>query len=178
MNKTDIEIVSQINSEIRGIYNFYRLAENVGVLHKFYYMMRYSLLKTYAGKYRTIVSKIKGRYMRGGVFRAPYSTKGGPKVCEFYHDGFKKQDYGYDNVQDTLPQFMRYDGRNTLANRLRAGVCEMCGGRTEDICMHHVRSLKKLTGKTESERLMMEMRRKSLALCPDCFANTHANPSR
>ena len=174
MNKTDIEIVSQINSEIRGIYNFYRLAENVGVLHRFYYMMRYSLLKTYAGKYRTIVSKIKRRYMHDGVFRVHYSTKAGPKVCEFYHDGFKKQDYGYDNVQDTLPQFVRYDGRNTLANRLRAGVCEMCDGKTEDICMHHVRSLKKLTGKSESERLMMKMRRKSLALCPDCFASTHA----
>jgi len=178
MNKTDIEIVSQINSEIRGIYNFYRLAENVGVLSKFYYMMRYSLLKTYAGKYRTVVSKIIRRYMRGGVFRVQYSTKGGPKVCEFYHDGFKKQDFGYDNVRDTLPQFVRYDGRNTLANRLRAGVCEMCGGKTEDIRMYHVRSLKKLTGNTESERLMMKMRRKSLALCPNCFATTHVNPSR
>jgi len=174
MNKTDIEIVSQINSEIRGIYNFYRLAENVGVLSQFYYMMRYSLLKTYAGKYRTIVSKIKKRYMQGGVFRVHYSTTTGPKVCEFYHDGFKKQDYGYDNVLDTLPQYVRYDGRNTLANRLRKGVCEMCGGKTEDIRMHHVRSLKKLTGETESERLMMKMRRKSLALCPDCFASTLA----
>lgn len=173
MNKKDIEIISQFNSEIRGIYNFYRLAENVGVLHKFYYMMRYSLLKTYAGKYRTIVSKIKKKYMRNRVFCVPYTTKAEPKVCEFYHDGFKKQDYGYDNVQDTLPQHLKYDGRNTLANRLKAGVCEMCGGRTEDIRMHHVRSLKKLTGATESERLMMKMRRKSLALCPDCFATTH-----
>lgn len=178
MNKQDIEIVSQINSEIRGIYNFYRLAENVGVLSKFYYMMRYSLLKTYAGKYRTFVSKIKRKYMRGGVFRVSYDTKTGPKVCEFYHDGFKKQDQGYDNVQDTLPQFVRYDGRNTLANRLKAGVCEMCGGQTEDIRMHHVRSLKKLTGKTANEQLMMKMRRKSLALCPDCYTTTHVPPSR
>lgn len=178
MNKQDIEIVSQINSEIRGIYNFYRLAENVGVLSKFYYMMRYSLLKTYAGKYRTIVSKIKKKYMRGGVFRVSYDTKAGPKVCEFYHDGFKKQDYGYDNVQDTLPQYVRYDGRNTLANRLKAGVCEMCGSQTEDIRMHHVRSLKKLTGETLHEQLMMKMRRKSLALCPDCYATTHVQPSR
>jgi hypothetical protein len=174
LNRTDIEIISQFNAEIRGIYNFYRLAENVGVLSKFYYMMRYSLLKTYAGKYRTIVKDIKRRYMRGGVFRVPYSTKAGPKVCEFYHGGFRKQEQGFDNAQDTLPQYLRYDGRNTLANRLRAGVCEMCGGRTEDIRMHHVRSLKKLTGKTESERLMMKMRRKSLALCPDCFTATHA----
>ena len=175
LNRTDIEIVSQINSEIRGIYNFYRLAENVGTLHKFHYMMRYSLLKTCAGKYRTIVTKIKKRYMVGGVFRVHYSTKSGPKVCEFYHDGFPKHETGYDNVQDTLPQYLRYEGRNTLANRLKAGVCEMCGSNTKDVRMHHVRSLKKLTGKTESERLMLEMRRKSLALCPECFATTNAN---
>ena len=54
----------------------------------------------------------------------------------------------------------------------------MCGGKTEDIRMHHVRSLKKLTGETESERLMMKMRRKSLALCPDCYENTLFNPLR
>ncbi len=35
--------------------------------------------------------------------------------------------------------------------------------------MHHVRALKKLTGKTEAERLMLHMRRKSLALCPYCY---------
>lgn len=174
LNSTDIEIVRQYNSEIRGLYNFYRIAENVGVLSKFYYMMRYSMLKTYAGKYRTNVSKIKKRYMRGGVFRVPYITKSGPKLCEFYHDGFRKQDKGYDNVQDTLPRYIRYDGRNTLANRLRAGICELCGNKTDDIRMHHVRALKKLTGKTEAERLMLHMRRKSLALCPYCYQSTLA----
>lgn len=173
LNKMDIEIVSQFNAEIRGIYNFYRLAENVGVLHKFHYMMRYSLLKTYAGKYRTTVSKIKRRFMKNGVFQVGYETKSGHKICEFYNKGFRKQDTGFDNVQDVLPQYHRYDGRNTLANRLKAGVCEMCGDKTNDIRMHHVRSLKKLTGKTVSEQLMMKMRRKSLALCPDCFATTH-----
>lgn len=174
LNSTDIEIVRQYNSEIRGLYNFYRIAENVGVLSKFYYMMRYSMLKTYAGKYRTNVSKIKKRYMRGGVFRVPYITKSGPKLCEFYHDGFRKQDKGYDNVQDTLPRYIRYDGRNTLANRLKAGICELCGNKTDDIRMHHVRALKKLTGKTEAERLMLHMRRKSLALCPYCYQSTLA----
>ena len=174
LNSTDIEIVRQYNSEIRGLYNFYCIAENVGVLSKFYYMMRYSMLKTYAGKYRTTVSKIKKKYMRGGVFRVPYSTKSGPKQCEFYHDGFRIHDQGYDNVQDTLPRYIRYDGRNTLANRLKAGICELCGEKTDDIRMHHVRALKKLTGKTEAERLMLHMRRKSLALCPYCYQSTLA----
>ena len=174
LNSTDIEIVRQYNSEIRGLYNFYRIAENVGVLSKFYYMMRYSMLKTYAGKYRTKVSKIKKKYMRGGAFRVPYITKSGPKQCEFYHDGFRKQDKGFDNVQDTLPRYVHYDGRNTLANRLKAGICELCGNKTDDIRIHHVRALKKLTGKTEAERLMLHMRRKSLALCPCCYQSTLA----
>lgn len=174
LNSTDIEIVRQYNSEIRGLYNFYCIAENVGVLSKFYYMMRYSMLKTYAGKYRTNVKKIKKKYMRSGVFRIPYDTKSGPKQCEFFHDGFCKQDEGYDNVQDTLPRYIRYDGRNTLANRLKAGICELCGNKTDDIRIHHVRALKKLTGKTEAERLMLHIRRKSLALCPYCYMSTLA----
>lgn len=45
MNRSDAEIVSTFNSEIRGLYNFYRIAENVGALHKYYYMVRYSMLK-------------------------------------------------------------------------------------------------------------------------------------
>ena len=43
MNRSDAEIVSTFNSEIRGLYNFYRIAENVGALHKYYYMVRYSM---------------------------------------------------------------------------------------------------------------------------------------
>ena len=43
--------------------------------------------------------------------------------------------------------------------------------------MHHVRALKKLTGKTEAERLMLHMRRKSLALCP-IVINLHLPKSR
>ncbi len=103
-----------------------------------------------------------------------YSTKSGPKQCEFYHDGFRKQDKGYDNVQDLLPRYLHYDGRNTLAKRLKAGICELCGNKTDDIRMHHVRALKKLTGKTEAERLMLHMCRKSLVLCPYCYQSTLA----
>ena len=61
--------MSTFNSEIRGLYNFYRIAENVGALHKYYYMVRYSMLKTLAGKHRTNVSVIKKRHMVNGVLR-------------------------------------------------------------------------------------------------------------
>ena len=77
MNLPPAEIVSKFNSEIRGLYNFYRIAENVGVLDKYYYMARYSMLKTLAGKFRTNVSKIKKRFMKDGILRIPYETKKG-----------------------------------------------------------------------------------------------------
>lgn len=98
MNRNDAEIVSTFNSEIRGLYNFYRIAENVGALHKYYYMVRYSMLKTLAGKHRTNVSAIKKRHMANGVLRIPYGTTKGCKYCEFYHDGFRKHSDGYDNA--------------------------------------------------------------------------------
>lgn len=43
----DLEIITQYNSEIRGLYNYYRLAENVSNhMHRFAYFMYYSMLKT------------------------------------------------------------------------------------------------------------------------------------
>ena len=39
--------------------------------------------------------------------------------------------------------------------------------------MHHVRTLKSLKGRDIFEKKMLEMRRKSLARCPDCFELLH-----
>lgn len=173
MNRNDAEIVSTFNSEIRGLYNYYRIAENVGALHKYYYMVRYSMLKTLAGKHRSNVSVIKKRYMVNGVLRIPYETTKGRKYCEFYHDGFKKHSDGYDNVADVMPSYRKYDSRHTIINRIKSGVCEICGEHADYLCMHHVRTLKSLKGRDIFEQKMLEMRRKSLALCPDCFELLH-----
>lgn len=169
MNRNDADIVSTFNSEIRGLYNFYRLAENVSTLHRYYYMTRYSMLKTLAGKHRTNVSVIKKRFMRDGVLRIPYQTSKGIKYTEFYHDGFKKHSGGYNDLSDVLPIYKKYDNRHTIVNRIKAGVCEICGTSAEYVCMHHVRTLKSLSGKDKFERKMLEIRRKSLALCPSCW---------
>ena len=172
MNKSEIEIISKYNSEIRGIYNFYRLAGNASVLNKFYYVMKFSMYKTFAGKYNSSITKETKKRMRNGVFCVEYYTKAGKQYCEFYHDGFKQKDIPLLGDVDVLPNYKRYNRPNSLAARLKAGVCEMCGGKTDEIHMHHVKKLKDLTGKTELERLMMKRRRRSLALCPDCFNKT------
>ncbi len=172
MHKDAIAIISQFNAEIRGLYNYYRLAENVSVLNNFYFIMKGSFLKTLAAKGNTSCNKIRKKYEQDGVISIPYMTKSGPKRCEFYHEGFTKNPTLPSLTADTLPQYVKYDKPNSLAKRLKAGICELCGVETKEIHMHHVRRLKDLRGKDELELKMMQMRRKSIALCPECYAKT------
>ena len=164
-----IEIISKFNSEIRGIYNYYRLAQNVSTLDKFAHIMEKSMYKTFTGKYRTTVNKIKQKYIRDGIFGVDYPTKGGMKRCELYHDGFKRIKDDMLDFVDVLPQYRKNQKENDLAMRLKRKVCELCGESTEDIQMHHVRRLKDLGNELPSELLMRGIKRKSLEICPACF---------
>ncbi|MGR5978261.1 group II intron reverse transcriptase/maturase [Bacillus cereus] len=49
---SDLEILETYNSEIRGLYNYYCLAENACQVYYFAHFMKYSLYKTFAGKYK------------------------------------------------------------------------------------------------------------------------------
>jgi len=173
MNKTDIDIISKVNAEVRGLYNFYQIAENVSTLDKFSFIMEYSMYKTFAAKYKSSVSKIISRYSRDGVFGVDYQTKAGAKRCEFYNGGFKRSGKTELIQFEILPQYRKYDKPNSLAARIRAGVCEYCGQQTDDVRMHHVRKLADLTSNTAWEQIMLAKRRKSLALCPICHRKIH-----
>lgn len=52
----DLEILDKYNSEIRGFYNYYSIANNSNVLNSFYTIMKQSMIKTFGQKYR-----IKGK---------------------------------------------------------------------------------------------------------------------
>jgi len=172
VNRDKVGIVDKYNAEIRGLYNYYWLAENVSVLNKFYFIMKGSMYKTFAAKYKSSFKKMAEKYERNNVFTVEYEAKSGKKYREFYHDGFKqKEEMLLDDI-DILPECRRlriYNRPNSLANRLKAGICEMCGKEGQMIHMRHVKRLKDLTGKDEFEILMMKKRRKSLALCSICF---------
>ena len=131
--------------------------------------MHESLLKTFAAKFNSSTKKIRDKHTHNGVFGVDYYNKAGKQRCEFYHDGFTKKSEALHANVDVLPEYKKYDKPNSLAARLKAGTCEACGTKTREIHMHHVKRLKDLAGRTKFELLMMEKRRKSLALCTDCF---------
>jgi len=77
------------------------------------------------------------------------------------------------NSSEMATNYKRYDKPNSLARRLKSKKCEVCGTITDELHMHHVKRLKDLTGRNEFELMMMAKRRKSLALCPECFDKAH-----
>ncbi len=175
INRADIEILRKYNSEVRGMANYYSLACNPVALMHFSSLMKYSMLKTFAAKYRTKVSKIKARYMKSGEFTVPYTTKAGPKESVYYNKGFTRQTTPMFGQIDVLDTYKRYDKPNSLARRLRSKTCELCGATCDDIVIHQVKRLKNLTGQTLWETVMLERRRKTLAVCPACYGEIHAS---
>ncbi len=172
-NLPDIEIIRRFNSEIRGLYNYYRLAHNASVIGKFAYIMEYSMYKTYGRKYEKSVKQIINKYSADGEFRIPYDTKAGKKNCVFHNDGFGRKEIPLKGEVDVLPRYVdRYKLREQV-KRLKAGVCELCGKENVDVYMHHVKKLKDLKGQSEWEELMRMKRRKSLAVCFDCHELIH-----
>ncbi|WP_044640141.1 reverse transcriptase/maturase family protein [Risungbinella massiliensis] len=174
----DLEILETYNSEIRGMYNYYKLATNVShSISTFKYYMEYSMYKTYANKYKSSVKKIIAKYQINGKFGVKYSTKSGTKTRFFYDQGLKRQRYKIENdpTVDNEPNALKIRGtRTSLMERLLATKCEWCGSENVPLEMHHVKKLKDLKGKKEWEKFMIARRRKTLALCTKCHVDLHA----
>src|SRR5208282_4960586 len=104
VDNDNLEILSQYNWEICGLYNYYRLANNASVLTHFKFIMEYSMYRTFAKKYKTTVGRIKGKFGINGKFGVKYETKRGPKVMMLYDEGFKRQQHIAALDVDTLPR--------------------------------------------------------------------------
>ena len=170
MHLDEVAIISKYNSEIRGLYNYYRMAINVCNLDKFHFIMRGSCLKTLASKHDSSVMKMYKKYKsEKGDFGVNYTTKSGVKRCEFYNDGFRRNVNNAPDFADVMPEYRTQIKSTSLAGRLRSGKCEACGALDVKVYMRHVKRLKDLNADNEFDMLMIEKRRKSLALCRNCY---------
>lgn len=174
INKSDIAILSAYNAEIRGLRNFYSIANNAYAIGRFASVMKHSMLRTFANKYRSTVSEMKKQYVKSGLFSVEYYTKAGMKTATFYNSGFKRKEEPIrDSNVSILPAYKKYDKANSFIARLRAGSCELCNKRTDDLVFHQVKKLKDLKGELEWERVMKEKRRRTLVVCTDCHDIIH-----
>lgn len=168
----DLEILTRYNSEIRGIYNYYCLANNVNILNDFYYIMKESMYKTFSSKYESTVRKIINKYTKDKIFRVQFEdNKGRMHERTLYHGGFKWKPEARIDDAHLLPSYRGTQSTSLMA-RLKACECEYCGA-TDNLKMVHVRKLKDLKGLKEWERFMIARKRKTLAVCEKCYRKIH-----
>ena len=175
VNQSDIEILARYNAEVRGLYNYYTIANDSFKIGRFANVMKYSMYKTFACKYKTNVHEIKRRYCRNELFTVAYETRQGMKTTTFYRDGYKRKECAtkFDNVSE-LPQFSKYAKTNTLKQRVERHTCELCQKDCRNLVIHQVKKLKDLKGNTEWVLLMRKRRRKTLVVCPECHNLIHS----
>lgn len=171
----DLEIIDQYNSEIRGLRNYYSIANNSAILNAFGYIMCQSMFKTYATKYRCSMKQAMDKFRIGSEFGIKFKTKGGKeKVRFFYHEGFARKNEDKSAGVDIIPSTVKYSSKTSLIDRLKANKCELCGRTDCEIEIHHVRKLKDLKGKSYWKKFMISRKRKTLALCKDCHDKLHS----
>lgn len=177
----DLEIISIFDSELRGFYEYYKIANNASVINKMAYFVEYSMYKTFANKYKMSMAQVIDKFSVNGIFTIKYETKKGIKqkrlICSFV----RKDKAEYNSTVDTVPNTQIYKGRTSLINRLEAKQCEWCGATDVELEIHHIRKLKDLKNKkniAKWEEHMIARNRKTLALCAtnqgnDCHRKLH-----
>ena len=174
--KQDIYILNQYNSEVRGICNYYAIANNSSKLHKFRYIMEYSMYKTFACKYRTTKADIIERYRLNKDFAVKYKDyKGNEKVRVFWKGSLARKNFPKDAEVDMVfsSKPITYKNNPSLAKRLKANTCEWCGKYTADVVMHQARTLKDLDKSLPWNAHMIKINRKTLVVCPQCHEKIH-----
>ncbi len=190
-----LDLLTQYNAEIRGLYNYYCLATDVSTkIGKFRYYHYYSLLKTVGRKEKCSIAKVLDKYgmdvkLKQGtgtrkVFGVTYETKEGTKAMTYFNESIRKKDIPLEDkvangiLEVTIPQ------RHQILDRIRANACELCGFQSADgsnFQVHHVRKLKDVKQKYSKRGdqvphwvlAMCSLRRKTLVVCKACHRAIH-----
>jgi len=186
LNLSDAEIISKYNSELRGIFQYYKLAYNYsGALWKLHYVADYSCRKTLANKHKSTVSKISKKYVkrteRGDKKLTVKVERNGREYSLVKPNDIDRNFIphalrGKDDVvpkYDTITHF--FAGRNDLTKRRKKEICESCGVKTAFVEEHHIRALKDIRKSTKWwDRQMIARNRKTMILCISCHDQLHA----
>jgi len=176
VGRKDLGILDQYNGEIRGFCNYYSIANNRSKLHKFRYILEYSFYKTLAMKYRCTSSEIIRRYRIGKNVGVRFIDRDGHmKERVLWKESLAKDPHPLRSEADLIRKPKGILKKPTLATRMNAGTCEWCGKRTEQLEVHHVRSLKELDDKEAWAIHMKRINRKTLVVCKDCHKVMHSS---
>jgi group II intron reverse transcriptase/maturase len=192
----DYTILERFQGVLRGLYNYYCLATNVGNRNRMNavkWILEQSLTKTLAHKHRCSVVEVYRRYqvpLQGTkVLRAVVWRPGkDPLVATFggipfvrNPEGLGIQDFRFENTW-----FLPTSPHSEVVQRLLADACELCGCTDLPVEVHHIRKLADIDRpgrrpKAPWEKIMAARKRKTLVVCVRCHdritAGTYDGPS-
>jgi group II intron reverse transcriptase/maturase len=183
---TDYTIVQRYQSVLRGLYNYYCMASNVGRrMGRIKWILRTSLLKTLASKHKTTMVKIIKMHrvpdQEYTTFRATLSRPGKePLVATFGGMSLKKNPDGMGKDGFCAAQAWNIPAstRSEAVQHLLFKVCLLCG-EVGPVQMHHIRKLSDIDRpgrrpKERWEKIMAARRRKMIPVCDRCHGGIHA----
>ena len=170
------QIIHLYSSVNRGIQNYYRFADNWRQLRTIQYILKNSLMKTLARKYKLSRAKVAKRFGKGISVTVRGKDGKEDRVVSFYltrhwtkdrHAFQSGKHADIDLVQTGI----------TMRTRSKLGKpCCICGETAGQIVMHHVRHIRKLTHKREPagfNRILRAINRKQIPVCKVCHGKIH-----
>lgn len=167
------QMVVLFNGINRGIQNYYRFTDNFGKLARIQYILKFSLAKTLAAKYKRSVRQVFQHF--GTIPTVLVKTQDGrrDRRVAFYHNSdWKKQRNGF-AVESAPADLLRWSMK--LHSRSKLGKpCCICNS-TEQVEMHHVRHIRKIDGKKPDgvNAILRLMNRKQIPVCNRCHQKIH-----
>lgn len=176
--QSDFEIVAQYGSEFRGLYNYYKYAQNVSRLTRVKYVMMSSLVRTLANKHKTHSKAIYKKYKsRSDTVSIEVKLEEGP-IAKFGGFSLKRVKRFTTAINDQT--IWTYYGRNELTRRLTKDICEIEGCNQRAVEGHHINALKNLNkawkgkkNKPDWVRFMIARKRKTIMVCIEHHQQIH-----
>jgi group II intron reverse transcriptase/maturase len=190
LNSSVAEIITQYQTEFRGLVEYYKYAEDLHVLGSLKYVMEQSLMKTLAHKLKSTVSATYRKYRTTIVvdgqsylaIQETIETEKGPK--SFVWGGIPLKRWQGEMTQPINDQVrtFKWSDRSDLVTRLQKGKCEICES-DENIQVHHIHKLRDLKGRWKGRKekpawviRMIALECKTLVVCERCHHDIHHRP--
>lgn len=166
------QIMRLYNSILRGLLNYYRFVDNFASLCRIQYILRYSLAKTLAHKYRCSMRRIFRRH--GHNLRFEWQLRDGKrksvKFAEHTDWTIRKDAF---SAKPTDPDRLAWHAG--LRTRSKLGFpCLICGTH-DNVEMHHVRHVQKMGARKPKgfQAVMRALNRKQIPVCNCCHLKIH-----
>jgi len=167
------DIINHYRAVERGILNYYSLANNYGNLAaRVHFILKYSCVLTIASKMK--LKTKKKVFKKYGKDLKILNDKG--KIITSYPTvSYKRPRKIPNSVKRFEEDFIeKIDTRVNRGRKDLKGPCVVCGS-SENIEVHHVRSLRKRPQKGNFlEDMMPKMNRKQVPLCKSCHLQVHS----